>query len=204
VIAWRDFRAAQGAGPADPFLCSQDRRAAGKQLDRFSARARFRTACRVLGRERVSELSTPAARHSGITHWLRGGRSLPEVRNAAGHPVPLVQIPKPQPPLPCIADQIETAYRSPRITRPITSKLHGKSGCKPRSEFCHSPMRRDVLRALAGALRCRYMCVRWFVRARLKAVEIQSFRAFRGLPMSCRALRREKRARHDSNVRPTD
>jgi integrase/recombinase XerD len=85
IASWRDFRVSQGAGPADPFLCSQDARAVGKPLDRFSARARFRTACRGLGRERVSELSTHAGRHSGITHWLRGGRSLPEVRDAAGH-----------------------------------------------------------------------------------------------------------------------
>ena len=54
-------------------------------LDRINARARFKVACRVLGPERIRELTIHHGRHSFISHALAGGRTLAEVRDAAGH-----------------------------------------------------------------------------------------------------------------------
>ena len=48
-------------------------------------RRRFRTACNVLGRERMTSLMIHHGRHSYISHALAGGKTLAEVRDAAGH-----------------------------------------------------------------------------------------------------------------------
>ncbi len=85
LTAWRDFRIAEGAGLTDPFVCSRSRRSLGKPIDRMNARARFKVACRVLGAERIRELTIHHGRHSFISHALAGGRTLAEVRDAAGH-----------------------------------------------------------------------------------------------------------------------
>jgi site-specific recombinase XerD len=39
----------------------------------------------VLGSERVAELTIHSGRHSFVSHALQGGRSILEVRGAAGH-----------------------------------------------------------------------------------------------------------------------
>ena len=54
-------------------------------MHRTNARLRFRCACRVLGVERVADLTIHDGRHTAISHWLKAGRSLAEVRAAAGH-----------------------------------------------------------------------------------------------------------------------
>jgi len=41
--------------------------------------------CKVLGRERQAELTIHDGRHSFVSHALHGGRSIVEVRAAAGH-----------------------------------------------------------------------------------------------------------------------
>jgi hypothetical protein len=46
---------------------------------------RFRTACPVLSAERLESLTIQHGRHTFISHALAGGRTLAEVRNAAGH-----------------------------------------------------------------------------------------------------------------------
>ena len=43
------------------------------------------TACRVLGMERQTTLTIHHGRHTFISHALAGGRTLAEVRDAAGH-----------------------------------------------------------------------------------------------------------------------
>ena len=45
----------------------------------------FRTACRVLGAARLASLTIHNGRHTFISHALTGGRTLAEVRDAAGH-----------------------------------------------------------------------------------------------------------------------
>ncbi|MEW6251811.1 MAG: site-specific integrase [Planctomycetota bacterium] len=81
LTAWRDERVKAGAGPAGPFISSRS----GRPLDRQNARHRFKVACRCLGVERVRDLTVHHGRHSFVTHALRGGRSLAEVRDSAGH-----------------------------------------------------------------------------------------------------------------------
>jgi integrase len=48
-------------------------------------RRRFQTACGVLGWERVRTLTLHHGRHTFVSHALAGGRTLAEVRAAAGH-----------------------------------------------------------------------------------------------------------------------
>lgn len=91
--AWKSERQAQGAEPADPFVCSLNsgrnsrsgERTAGKPLSVRNAQARWKAAIKVLGEERVSDLSIHCGRHSFCSHSLAGGRSIAEVRDAAGH-----------------------------------------------------------------------------------------------------------------------
>jgi integrase/recombinase XerD len=44
-----------------------------------------RATCKVLGRERLAGLTIHHGRHTFISHALAGGRTLAEVRDAAGH-----------------------------------------------------------------------------------------------------------------------
>jgi len=60
-------------------------RAVGMPLSRHTLRKRFRTACKVLGRDRLATLTIHHGRHTFISHALAGGRTLAEVRDAAGH-----------------------------------------------------------------------------------------------------------------------
>ena len=83
--AWRDERIAQGASTTDPFLCTLSKGSEGNQLDRRHIRSRFRRACKVLGPERLESLTAHDGRHSFVSHALAGGRTLAEVRDAAGH-----------------------------------------------------------------------------------------------------------------------
>lgn len=78
---WKALRIIQGATGADLFLVTRT----GQRIDRRNARKRFKAACRVLGRERVAELTIHHGRHSFISHALHGGRSVVEVQQAAGH-----------------------------------------------------------------------------------------------------------------------
>src|SRR5207249_12329561 len=54
-------------------------------LPRHNLRRRFRTACKALGLERLRMLTIHHGRHTFISHALAGGRTLAEVRDAAGH-----------------------------------------------------------------------------------------------------------------------
>jgi integrase len=56
-----------------------------RRFSRHTLRKRFRTACRVLGAERLKTLTIHHGRHTFISHALAGGRTLAEVRDAAGH-----------------------------------------------------------------------------------------------------------------------
>ena len=56
-----------------------------KPFSRDALRKRFRTACKVLGSVRLGALTIHHGRHTFISHALAGGRSLAEVRDAAGH-----------------------------------------------------------------------------------------------------------------------
>jgi integrase len=85
VTAWKDERTAQDAGPNDPFIASQSKPSFGRPLDRQRILDKFRVACRCLGKERLSEITTHTGRHSFASHALAVGRTLPEVQTALGH-----------------------------------------------------------------------------------------------------------------------
>ena len=104
LIRWKAEREQQGAGPGDYFVCAQYAHAFSRQLSRGGIRNRFITACKVLGAERMiigqdtfsdnsakrgefyyKHLTIHHGRHSFCSHSLAGGRSLAEVRDAAGH-----------------------------------------------------------------------------------------------------------------------
>jgi integrase len=82
--AWKAVRAAQGAREGEAFVCSVQRNRVGGGLQRAAIRRRFLSACKVLGKERLGTLTIHHGRHTFISHALAGGRSLAEVRDAAG------------------------------------------------------------------------------------------------------------------------
>ena len=85
LATWKERRIHDGAGENDPFIASTRPGRAGTALSRFTLRKRFRTACKVLGPERLGTLTIHHGRHTFISHALAGGRTLAEVRDAAGH-----------------------------------------------------------------------------------------------------------------------
>ena len=86
VAAWKQERLRHGAGATEALVASQrPGRTAGISLSRYTLRKRFRTACKVLGRERLASLTIHHGRHTFISHALAGSRTLAEVRDAAGH-----------------------------------------------------------------------------------------------------------------------
>ena len=85
ITAWKEERLARGAKADEPFVASFQPRRAALPLSRHTLRKRFRTACKVLGAERLASLTIHHGRHTFISHALAGGRTLAEVRDAAGH-----------------------------------------------------------------------------------------------------------------------
>ena len=85
LVAWRVDRLARGARAVDSFVCSWQADRGELVYSRFTLRKRFRTACKVLGAERLKTLTIHHGRHTFISHALAGGRTLAEVRDAAGH-----------------------------------------------------------------------------------------------------------------------
>ncbi len=83
--AWKAERKRQGAKGIDFFVCAQSKAASENQLIRQNVRKRFISSCSVLGRRRQADLTIHHGRHSFISHALAGGRTLAEVRDAAGH-----------------------------------------------------------------------------------------------------------------------
>jgi integrase len=85
LAAWRADRAARGATGGEPFVASLQIGREALVFSRHTLRKRFRTACRVLGKNRLESLAIHYGRHTFISHALAGGRTLAEVRDAAGH-----------------------------------------------------------------------------------------------------------------------
>jgi len=85
LTAWLERRRQQGAKGDDPFICSLQTATFGDPLNRHVLRRRFHTACRVLGWDRLRTLTIHHGRHTFISHALAGGRTLAEVKAAAGH-----------------------------------------------------------------------------------------------------------------------
>ena len=82
---WKAFRVSQKAAPDDPFVCSQHKDALGHRIDRRNLRKRFKACCRILGAERVTNITTHTGRHTFVSFALHFGRNVVEVKAAAGH-----------------------------------------------------------------------------------------------------------------------
>jgi integrase len=73
LAAWRADRAARGATGRDPFVASLQAGWEALVFSRHTLRKKFRTACRVLGKERLKHLTIHHGRHTFISHALAGG-----------------------------------------------------------------------------------------------------------------------------------
>lgn len=82
LTAWKTERQQEGAEDSDVLITS---RRHGGPLSRYTLRKRFLTACKCLGEARLQTLTIHHGRHTFISHALAGGRTLAEVRDAAGH-----------------------------------------------------------------------------------------------------------------------
>ena len=85
LAEWMADRLQRDAKPESPYVCSWQSDHQQKVFSRHTLRKRFRTACKVLGPERLKNLTIHHGRHTFISHALAGGRTLAEVRDAAGH-----------------------------------------------------------------------------------------------------------------------
>jgi integrase len=85
LAAWRASRLATGATGGQPFVASLKLGREATVFSRHTLRKRFRTACRALGADRLRSLTIHHGRHTFISHALAGGRTLAEVKAAAGH-----------------------------------------------------------------------------------------------------------------------
>ena len=85
IVAWRAERLARGAKSQEPFVASFQPGRESQPLSRHTLRKRFRTGSKILGLERLKSLTIHHGRHTFISHALAGGRTLAEVRDAAGH-----------------------------------------------------------------------------------------------------------------------
>ncbi len=83
--AWIAERRQMGASGKDFAICSVQAHCRGNGLQRHAIRRRFLSACKVLGAARLKTLTIHHGRHTFISHALAGGRTLAEVRAAAGH-----------------------------------------------------------------------------------------------------------------------
>jgi integrase len=85
IVDWKTERQSQGAISTDYFVCAMSKSTFGSCIDPRNLRNRFISSCRILGKERQKHLTIHHGRHSFVSHSLFGGRSLAEVRDAAGH-----------------------------------------------------------------------------------------------------------------------
>lgn len=85
LAGWKQQRTSQGVGVDDLFLVSPRPGRSQIVFSRHTLRRRFRTACKILSLARLTTLTIHHGRHTFISHALAGGRTLAEVRDAAGH-----------------------------------------------------------------------------------------------------------------------
>lgn len=82
---WKAWRTDQGAVASSPFICMGRGDYAGNRLTGKSLAKRWKSALKILGPERISQLSIHTGRRSYVSHCLTVGRSLAEVAAACGH-----------------------------------------------------------------------------------------------------------------------
>ena len=85
LTEWHTMRLGQTTDRHAPFICRQRCDVGGEPLTRRKAARRWATVMKILGPVRQKQLHIHCGRHSFISHALFAGRSLVEVRDAAGH-----------------------------------------------------------------------------------------------------------------------
>lgn len=85
LAAWKACREKMGAQPSDPFLCHANKGHAGKRFCRRTLFAKWRTCIKVLGEERVKQLSIHKGRHTCASHLHAAGVPLVVIRDILGH-----------------------------------------------------------------------------------------------------------------------
>jgi integrase len=85
VAAWKAEQQRLDAALDAPFVGSLRPNRQSAVLSRHTLRRRCKTACRVLGLERLQVLTIHHGRHTFISHALAGDRKLAEVRDTAVH-----------------------------------------------------------------------------------------------------------------------
>jgi integrase/recombinase XerD len=85
IEAWKAERIAAGAQPTDLLVCSQHKDTRGKLLSPGNLQHRWSVALKILGKDRAKRLSIHKGRHTFCSHALAAGRTILEVRTAAGH-----------------------------------------------------------------------------------------------------------------------
>ena len=85
ITAWKTQRVELRASADQALVTSLQPGRETLTFSRHTLRKRFRTAGKVLGPDRLAALTIHHGRHTFISHALAGGRTLAEVRDAAGH-----------------------------------------------------------------------------------------------------------------------
>lgn len=85
LIAWKAYRVKMGAGPNDPFVCTMRVDCAGQRMLLDCISQQWQSAIRVLGRDRVRQLSVHKGRHTCASHLLSAGVPVAVVRDSLGH-----------------------------------------------------------------------------------------------------------------------
>ena len=80
IKSWKAECSTTDDSPNKPFVASFRPDREKTSLSRHTLRKRFRTACKVLGDQRLNNLTIHHGRHTFISHALAGGRTLAEVR----------------------------------------------------------------------------------------------------------------------------
>lgn len=97
IKQWKAERTSQGADGKDPFVCTiakggivvcfgnYNRRGPGHPLSRTAIYHRYKTACRILGPDRVSTIHPHTGRHTAATVLLHQGMPPVRVMRILGH-----------------------------------------------------------------------------------------------------------------------
>ena len=85
ITQWKSHRYENAAVDEDYLLTSGRAGRESKRFSRHTLRRRFLFGCQSLGETRCRQLTIHHGRHTFISHALAGGRTLAEVRDAAGH-----------------------------------------------------------------------------------------------------------------------
>lgn len=85
IRAWVEVRKRMGASASDPLVCCLKGKHRGSRLNPAKISLRWRYIVRMLGPDRAKLIPCHSGRRTFLSHALAAGKSLVEVRDAAGH-----------------------------------------------------------------------------------------------------------------------